>query len=81
MRIREKTRLWVRAYKKNKLCQICGWNEHSEILQFHHTGNDKAQGVSELVNNNVGLERIKAEIDKCILICPNCHMWIHFEND
>lgn len=24
------------------------------------------------------MERIKDEIQKCILLCPNCHQWLHF---
>ncbi len=51
----------------------CGYNTHVGALDFHHVDpSTKEFGVS-----NKGMtrswEKIKAELDKCILVCANCH--------
>lgn len=72
---RTRNQEWIRNYKSNKECSMCGYKEHQEILQFHHTG-EKKMSVSNSLNHS--LENVKKEIEKCILLCPNCHMWHHF---
>lgn len=65
-------------YKKDKGCVICGYKEYPEILQFHHK--DKKQ-KSFTIGKKFGknMELIKIELNKCILLCPNCHSWLHFK--
>ena len=75
---------WLEKYKEEilslkigKSCSQCGYKEHQEILQFHHKNPmEKEIGIGKSHHN---LERIKREINKCILLCPNCHMWEHFQ--
>lgn len=60
-------------------CEICGYSEHTEILQFHHK--DKNLKAFNLSIGNLGSHKweiILEEIGKCQLICPNCHMLIHY---
>ncbi len=59
-------------YKGNK-CQICGYDKCIRALEFHHLKKEeKSFGLSES-----GLTRswakILVELDKCILLCANCH--------
>jgi hypothetical protein len=72
---RSKCRDFILSFKENKCCSICGWKEHPSILQFHHTL-DKISNVSRLSN----IKKIKEEMAKCILLCPNCHTWVHYDN-
>ncbi len=67
---------FVLDYKRDKGCSKCGWNKHPEILQFHHTKGDKSFSVGSAIGNKKN-EVIKAEMDKCILLCPNCHFLLH----
>lgn len=61
-------------------CAYCGWNEHPEILNFHHVDpTTKEFGFSGSEVGNFSMERLQKEIDKCILLCPNCHQWLHFQ--
>lgn len=60
-------------YKKDKFCSICGYKEHTNILEFHHNSGNKEFDVSSLIH----FDLIEKEIKKCILICPNCHRWLH----
>lgn len=61
-------------------CEQCGWDEHPEILNFHHVDSStKEFGFSGSEVGNLSMERLQKEIDKCILLCPNCHQWLHFQ--
>ena len=69
---------FLSAYKKGKICALCGYNEHWEILQFHHK--DKKKKLFEITLFKIAKknpEELKREIEKCILICPNCHFLLH----
>jgi len=65
--------------KKEQGCIDCGYNEHGVALQFDHIGNDKKAGVSDLIRSDYGWETIKAEINKCVVRCANCHAIITSE--
>ena len=59
-------------YKGGKCC-ICGYDGYSGALEFHHiNSDDKEFGISER-GWTISWERIRREVDKCILVCSNCH--------
>lgn len=75
---RKKENDFLSAYKTGKSCALCGYNEHCEILQFHHK--DRREKLFEVTLFKIAKrspEELKKEIDKCILICPNCHFLLH----
>ena len=43
----------------------------------HHKNNDKSFSVSNGIAQGKGLETIKKEIEKCIVVCSRCHAEIH----
>ncbi len=63
-------------YKGGK-CRVCGYDRYAGALDFHHL--DEKTKKFDL--STKGLTRswvkTKAEIDKCILVCANCHREIH----
>ena len=59
-------------YKGGK-CQICGYNRCVDALDFHHI-KEKTYNIS---GGTKSFERLKKEVDKCILVCSNCHREIH----
>ena len=67
---------WINNYKLSKGCSICGYNKCAEALDFHHI-NDKDIGISRLINKDKSIKRIKKEIDKCNILCANCHRELH----
>ncbi len=70
---REK-REWVDNYKLSRGCEICGYNKAPEALDFDHLpGFEKRIIVACLVNTTHSYETLKAEIDKCRILCANCH--------
>lgn len=57
-------------YKGGK-CIICGYKKCIGALDFHHTGDDKLFGIRNTSLRS--FEKIKDELDKCVLVCKNCH--------
>jgi len=48
-------------------------------LQFHHQNSeDKVFNISRAANTGISLDRIKKEINKCIVLCANCHLIRHY---
>lgn len=71
---------YIRQIKANGCCAHCGWKKHLEILNFHHIDpTTKRFDFSGSSVGNLGLATVQQEIDKCILLCPNCHQWLHFQ--
>jgi hypothetical protein len=42
------------------------------VLDFDHLG-DKTKNVCDFMQNNSSWEIVKKEIDKCQVLCSNCH--------
>jgi len=73
---RRKLKLRAVEYKGGK-CILCGYNKCVAALVFHHL--DDAEKDFQVGSNLRSWERVKAEADKCILVCANCHAEIHAE--
>lgn len=73
---RKKLREMARASKGSK-CQICGYNKCQRALSFHHL--DPKNKEFDLSTDGLtrSWKRIEKEIQKCVLVCANCHMEIH----
>lgn len=74
---RKKLKKLAVEYKGSK-CIKCGYDKCIEALEFHHINpNEKSFGIS-----SKGLTRsweiLKIELDKCILVCSNCHREIEY---
>lgn len=66
-----------RVNYKGGECQHCGYNKCLAALQFHHIEpDDKTFGIAAL-NTTSNNPRIFEELDKCILLCSNCHHELH----
>lgn len=57
-------------------CQRCGYDRYVGALEFHHRDpKEKDPKWSRGWN----LERLKKELDKCDILCSNCHREVHAE--
>ena len=73
---RRKMRLMSLEYKGGK-CVICGYKKSIRALTFHHVNpKEKSFGLSA---NGItrSWQKTKKELDKCVLLCMNCHMEFH----
>lgn len=55
-------------------CSKCGYNKCDAALEFHHVIGSKE---FQIAGAKYGWKRMKAEIEKCILLCANCHREHH----
>jgi transcription elongation factor Elf1 len=73
-----KTKQWYDEYKSTLECLECGEN-HISCLDFHHTDrNSKEFNISSLLFSTYSIETIKKEIEKCVVLCANCHRKLHY---
>lgn len=66
-------------YKGGK-CEKCGYDKYEGALQFHHldpTNKNFTISHINLNDSNFSFEELIKEVDKCILLCANCHCEIH----
>lgn len=60
---------------KGGKCQCCGYKNYAGALEFHHLDpNEKDFTIS---GSSKAFDKLIKEIDKCILVCSNCHKEIH----
>ncbi len=71
---RRRTKIKAVAYKGGA-CLICGYNRCVRSLAFHHL--DPAKKDFSIAGKCLAWDTIRAEIDKCVLLCGNCHDEVH----
>jgi hypothetical protein len=58
-------------------CEKCGYNKCISALDFHHKNpEEKDYDISSFRHKHWSL--VKPELDKCDLLCRNCHAELHF---
>ncbi len=71
---RKRTKIKLVEYKGGK-CQLCDYSKSLNALHFHHLDpNEKDFSIS---GKSLSFDKLKSEVDKCILVCSNCHSEIH----
>ena len=58
-------------------CQECGYKKNYAALDFHHL-NPKEKDVNWNTSRHWSWNRLVKELDKCVLVCHNCHAEIHY---
>jgi hypothetical protein len=73
-----KTREWYHEYKSTLKCSKCSEN-HPACLEFHHRDSStKDQEVSIMLRGTISKENLMKEIEKCDVLCSNCHKKHHY---
>ncbi len=72
-------RKWWKKYKSTLQCTECGEN-HPACIEFHHKDSaDKDMDLSTgVTKRHWGRKRIMKEIEKCDILCSNCHAKVHW---
>jgi hypothetical protein len=73
---RRKKRLAVERFGGK--CCICGYSKCLNALEFHHVDKEAKQESAAYVIMRWSWDRAKVELEKCILVCANCHREIHY---
>lgn len=78
-------RIRTLAYKMKAIeilggeCSKCGYNDCLASLDFHHI-DPKTKNPDGLKMNVRSWNKLLKELNKCILLCSNCHREYHFKN-
>jgi transcription elongation factor Elf1 len=75
---RKKTiRIWMNEYKDKLSCVQCG-ESHIATLDFHHIDSaEKELSISKM--RGFSIKKIQEEMEKCVVLCSNCHRKLHYE--
>lgn len=68
---------FIIEYLKLHPCVKCGESDII-VLEFDHIYDNKLSGVSNLVHSST-LDKIKEEVEKCQVLCANCHRKLHYD--
>lgn len=72
-------RKWAWELKATLSCNQCG-EAHSAALDFHHRDpSGKEYNVSQMFSGTYSRQTILAEIEKCDVLCSNCHRKLHHD--
>ena len=66
-------RLRLSKEKVEAGCSECGYNEHPKALDYHHVEDNKVESISQMLATGHSIDDIEKEIEKCIVLCSNCH--------
>lgn len=72
---RQRTKQRAIVYKGGS-CIVCLYSKCIRSLQFHHLDpKEKDRRIGS--GNTIAWKRLKIELDKCVLLCANCHGELH----
>ena len=63
--------IWKYNYLLDKSCEYCGESDMLKLQFDHKSEYEKHSNITNLLNGN--LEKLKAEVKKCRVLCANCH--------
>jgi hypothetical protein len=76
---RKAARDYIWAIKCKSKCLKCG-EDHPATLDFHHRDpTQKEITAVKMVANKYSEKRINEELEKCDILCSNCHRILHHE--
>lgn len=70
---RDIARRLVTDYLRSHPCEMCGESDIL-VLTFHHVHGEKKMDISQMVNQGYSPDPMREEMEKCIVLCFNCHM-------
>jgi hypothetical protein len=70
---REKRKQVIREIKESSSCMDCNIYYPYYIMQFDHRDSDLKHGSVNNMLTNSSFGKVIKEIEKCDLVCANCH--------
>lgn len=76
-RNKQRVTTFIEGYKKGHSCVDCGFSgaDFPYVLDFDHlnAGTSKKFNIGNWSRSVLSIEAIQMEIEKCELVCANCH--------
>lgn len=60
-------------------CKRCGYDKCQAAFDFHHRDPSEKEFTLAHLKTTAFNDKIKKELDKCDLLCANCHREVHWE--
>ena len=73
---RDEKRAYIEEVKKKSSCVSCGIKDY-RVLDFHHISPTEKKWNVSAISKIPSMTRLKQEIDKCDILCANCHRIYH----
>lgn len=77
---KDEKKIWWNNIKKNLSCKNCG-ETHIAVLDFHHRDPKKKDFTISSCYKTHSEEKILLELEKCDVLCSNCHRILHWNMD
>lgn len=78
-RYTEQYREWFKSIKTELKCNRCN-EDHIACLDFHHTDPSiKEYNIGKMISALIPKHIVLAEIEKCEVLCANCHRKEHYK--
>jgi len=59
-------------------CSLCGYHKNLAAFAFHHTDSSRKQFKLDMRSlSNRTWKTVLTEVQKCALVCTNCHAELH----
>jgi len=64
-------------------CYRCGGEFNSAVFDFHHKDPSTKETAIAVLLQSLALEhpKVQMELEKCIMLCSNCHRTVHATNE
>jgi hypothetical protein len=70
---------FVDEYKMAAGCMVCNYKRCPAALDPHHRDpGEKEFSIGSAKARNVSLEKLRIELEKCDILCANCHRELHY---
>ena len=70
---------WIHSLKIGKACCVCGESHPATLVYHHRSPSEKLFRISGAMSRGMGKEAILREIEKCDILCANCHQKLHWD--
>ena len=62
-------------------CSKCGYDKCIGAFDFHHKDRSQKDFSISVSGKTRSWEKLRMELEKCELLCANCHREHHFNNN
>ena len=69
---------WKALQYKGSKCQTCGESRPATLCFHHRDPSEKSFNLDGRTFANRKWDSVKEEVDKCDLLCHNCHHMLHY---
>jgi hypothetical protein len=71
-------KMYVDKIKEHYGCMLCDGEYPAVVLDMHHLDpSTKESNIASLTLKGAAMDKLRAEVSKCIVLCANCHRLHH----